>query len=89
MNVREVGVAEPGQKRSCTTCGRPWDSDAFYANCGECKECKRKRSRTNRAVQARKIAAFERFVDVLVDLAGRAAESPADRKPDLTSRAVA
>jgi hypothetical protein len=89
VNVREVSVAEPGRKRPCTTCGRPWGADAFYANCGECKECKRKRSRDNRAVAARKIAAFERFVDVLVDLAGRAAEPVADRKADIMSKAVA
>jgi hypothetical protein len=64
-------VAEPGHK-PCTTCGRPWDAGAFYANCAECKDCKRLRSQRNRALQARKIAAFERFVDVLVDLASKA-----------------
>ena len=74
MNVQEVSVAEPGCK-PCTTCGRPWDAEAFYANCGECKDCKRSRSQRNRAVQARKIAAFERFVDVLVDLASKAVAS--------------
>jgi hypothetical protein len=77
-------VAELEQKRPCTTCVRPWDADAFYANCGECKDCKRTRSRNNRAVQARKIAAFERFVDALVNLADRSAE-PAERRPSLTS----
>jgi hypothetical protein len=77
-------VGELEQKRPCTTCGRPWDADAFYASCGECKDCKRKRSRNNRAVQARKIAAFERFVDALVNLADRTAE-PAERRTSLTS----
>lgn len=59
-------------KQPCTTCGRPWDADAFYDRCGECKDCKRQRSQRNRAEQARKIAAFERFVDVLVDIASKA-----------------
>jgi predicted nucleic acid-binding Zn ribbon protein len=65
-------VTEPAQKRRCPTCGLPLPEDAFYANCGECKDCKRQRSQRNRAEQARKIAAFERFVDVLVDLASKA-----------------
>jgi predicted nucleic acid-binding Zn ribbon protein len=77
-------VAELKPKRSCTTCGRPWDRDTFYANCGECKDCKRKRSRNNRAVQARKIAAFERFADALVNLADRATEPPAECRTSLT-----
>ena len=64
-------MAEP-ERKPCVTCGRPWDAEAFYANCSECKDCKRKRSQRNRADQARKIAAFERFVDVLVDLASKA-----------------
>ena len=69
VRVQEVSV--PAHK-PCPTCGRPWNAEAFYATCAECKECKRGRSRQNRAVQARKIAAFERFVDVLVDLASKA-----------------
>lgn len=72
-------------KRPCATCGRPWDADAFYPNCGECKDCKRKRSRNNRAVQARKIVAFERFVDALVNLAGKTTEPPAECRGSLTS----
>jgi hypothetical protein len=78
-------VAELEQKRPCTTCGRRWDADTFYANCGECKDCKRKRSRNSRAVQARKIAAFERFVDALVNLADRTTEPPAEYRTSLTS----
>jgi hypothetical protein len=78
-------VAELELKRPCSTCGRPWGADAFYANCGECKDCKRKRSRDNRAVQARKIAAFERFVDALANLADRTTEPPAERRTSLTS----
>ena len=59
--------------RPCSTCNSPWSSDTFYANCAECKECKRKRSQRNRADQARKIAAFERFVDVLAAIVGKVA----------------
>ena len=78
-------MAEPEQKRPCPTCKRPWDANLFYVNCAECKDCKRKRSRNNRAVQARKIAAFERFVDALVNLADRTAESPTEPRSSLTS----
>ena len=81
-------MAEMDQKRPCTTCSRPWDADAFYANCGECKGCKQKRSRNNRAVQARKIAAFERFVDALVSLAYRTTELPAEPRTSLTSEVI-
>jgi hypothetical protein len=59
--------------RPCPACDRPWSADAFYANCAECKDCKRKRSQRNRADQARKIAAFERFIDALASLAGKVA----------------
>jgi hypothetical protein len=59
-------------KAPCSTCSAPWTEEAFYANCLECKACKRARSKRNRALQARKIAAFERFVDVLVGLTVRA-----------------
>lgn len=62
---------DAGTKRPCPTCSRPWTAEAFYDNCAECKACKRDRSKRNRALQARKIAAFERFVDVLVDLASQ------------------
>lgn len=58
-------------QRPCPTCDRVWSEGAFYATCRECKECKRARSRHNRAVQARKLAAFERFVGVLIDLSRR------------------
>ena len=64
-------MAQPGHK-PCPTCKRPWDAEAFYANCAECKECKRQRSKDNRTVQARKIAVAERLIDVLADLASRA-----------------
>ena len=67
-------MPEPGHK-PCTTCGSPWDAEAFYANCGECKDCKRGRSQRNRAEQARKIAVAERFIAVLADLASRAVAS--------------
>src|SRR5215470_8303590 len=42
----------------------------------------------NRALQARKLAAFERFVDALVDLADRAPELPPERTTSLTSTAL-
>lgn len=64
-------------KDPCRTCSRPWEQSAFYTGCSECKACKRDRSKRNRAVQARKIAAFERFVDVLVVLTTRA-DAPID-----------
>jgi hypothetical protein len=62
--------------RPCRTCKKPRPPQAFYENCSECKTCKRHRSRKNRALQARKIAAFERFVDVLFVLANRSDERP-------------
>lgn len=55
--------------RPCRTCGQDRPATAFYDGCSECKTCKRERSKRNRALQARKLAAFERFVDVLVVLA--------------------
>lgn len=73
-------MLEPDQRRACPTCDRPWSADAFYANCSECKDCKRSRSRQNRAMQARKIAAFERFVDVLATLNDRTGAPSAARK---------
>lgn len=68
-----------GTGRPCPTCDKPWSPQAFYESCAECKSCKRNRSRRNRAEQARKIAAFERFVDVLFVLA-RKTEVSADAK---------
>jgi hypothetical protein len=70
----------PEGKRFCPTCDRLLAATVFYANCAECKDCKRQRSQRNRALQARKIAAFERFVDALVDLATRAIEPSAQRR---------
>lgn len=60
----------------CRTCGQHKPATAFYDGCTECKTCKRSRSKRNRAMQARKIAAFERFVDVLFVLADRHGDSP-------------
>lgn len=65
------------QRGPCHTCSRPWAEAAFYNGCSECKACKRDRSKRNRMLQARKIAAFERFVDVLVVLTTRA-DAPID-----------
>lgn len=64
-------MAEPDGKQRCTTCKQPKPASDFYAGVRECKACKRDRSRRHRAEQARKLAAFERFVDVLVVLADR------------------
>ena len=60
-----------GMERICRTCRKPRSAQAFYANCSECKTCKRGRSKANRALQARKIAAFERFVDALFVMANK------------------
>lgn len=65
--------------RPCRTCGENKPAAAFYDGCSECKTCKRDRSKRNRAMQARKVAAFERFVDVLFALADRHAD-PSDAK---------
>ena len=81
-------MTEPGPKRRCPTCGHLLPQDAFYANRGECKDCKRLRSQRNRAVQARKIAAFERFVDALVSLADRTAEPPTEPRTSLAGEVV-
>lgn len=69
-------MSSPPAQRSCPTCSRPWAEKDFYENCSECKPCKRDRSRRNRAAQARKIAAFERFVDVLAALTARSEPAP-------------
>lgn len=54
----------------CSTCGRPWSPADFYGPAStECRPCKQIRSRTNRAIAARKIALAERLVDALVELA--------------------
>jgi hypothetical protein len=82
-------VADTGSGRRCTKCGK-WKPDSeFYSGARECKACKRARSRRNRAVQARKLAAFERFADALVTLAGKTREAPAGRRADTTTKAVA
>jgi hypothetical protein len=71
-------VTEPDGRR-CPTCGARKPVGEFYVGCSECKVCKRGRSRANRAAQARKIAAFERFVDALIILADKTGEPPAER----------
>lgn len=62
----------PRDPQPCTTCDRPWAEDEFYEGCSECKVCKRQRSKDHRLLQARKIAAVERLVDVLVTLSTNA-----------------
>lgn len=79
-------MAEP--KRQCPSCKNLKPGVEFYTNCAECKACKRDRSQRNRALQARKIAAFERFVDVLVVLADHAGGRP-ERLAECSREAVA
>lgn len=77
-------------ERLCPTCGTSKALGAFYRNCSECKECKRERSRRTRLLQARKLAAFERFVSVLFDLSTRTSDSEARRSTtDSNRRGVA
>jgi hypothetical protein len=73
-----------GWKR-CPTCRTSKPVSEFYAGVAECKDCKRSRSRNNRAMQARKVAAFERFVDALIVLADRTPEPPAECRRVLVS----
>jgi hypothetical protein len=81
------GGKVPESQQSCPSCRRRLPAEAFYANCAECKTCKRKRSQNNRALQARKIAAFERFVEALIVLADKTGEP--DRRRELTEAASA
>lgn len=81
-------MPEPEHKRHCPTCKRSLPADAFYATATECKRCKRNRSQRNRALQARKIAAFERFVDVLITLADRTIE-PSGKRGNARNEAAA
>ncbi len=76
VTYREDSVAD---QRRCPTCRSTKSADEFYAGCSECKDCKRGRSRRHRADQARKLAAFERFVDVLVVLADKSGEFASER----------
>lgn len=82
-------MTEPGSDRRCTTCDKQKPDSEFYSGGRECKACKRERSRRNRAVQARKLAAFERFADALATLASKADEAPAGRGNDTGKKAVA
>lgn len=65
--------------RTCPTCNVSKPQDAYYRNCSECRECKKARSRNARLLQARKLAAFERFVGLLFDLSVRSAGAGAGR----------
>lgn len=82
-------MTEPAQPKRCPTCRQSKTAGEFYSGCSECKDCKRGRSRSNRAVQARKIAAFEAFADILLALADRAADQPSRSEGDSTAQAVA
>jgi hypothetical protein len=82
-------VTEHGGGRRCITCDKRKPDGEFYSGGRECKVCKRERSRRNRAVQARKLAAFERFVDALASLASKADEAPAGRGNETSKKAVA
>jgi hypothetical protein len=70
---------DASSKRLCHTCRRHRSAESFYEGCSECKTCKRARSKRNRALQARKLAAFERFVDALITLADQEPGEPAAR----------
>jgi uncharacterized protein (DUF983 family) len=72
-------VAEPEGRQRCSTCSHSKPLSEFYAGVRECKACKRDRSRRHRADQARKLAAFERFIDVLVVLADKTVSAPEPR----------
>jgi hypothetical protein len=86
---REGDVTESGGSRRCSTCDKQKPDSEFYSGGRECKACKRDRSRRNRAEQARKLAAFERFVDALATLASKANEAPDGRGNDTRNKAVA
>lgn len=79
-NVPSQSGETPAALRPCRTCKQDQPATAFYDGCSECKACKRSRSKQNRALQARKIAAFERFVDVLFTLADRHGDAAESRE---------
>ncbi len=66
-------MTEVATERECPTCDTSKPQQAFYRNCSECKDCKKARSKNARLLQARKLAAFERFIGLLFDLSSRAA----------------
>lgn len=70
-NVLNQGaaVSVATDQRICPSCEQRKPVDAFYTSSPECRRCKRARSQANRHDRARRLAAFERFVDVLEDLA--------------------
>lgn len=72
----ERSEAATSDRKRCPTCRASKPGEEFYAGGGECKTCKRGRSRHNRAVQARKIAAFERLADALAAIAEKTGEPP-------------
>lgn len=72
-------MAEPEGGQQCSTCRQRKAASEFYTGVRECKTCKRDRSRRHRADQARKLAAFERFVDALVVLADKTGEPASGR----------
>lgn len=80
-NVPSQSGAQPAaSSQVCRTCRQGQPTAAFYDGCSECKTCKRARSKQNRALQARKIAAFERFVDALFLMAERHGDSADSRE---------
>jgi hypothetical protein len=81
VTAGERSESDESGRKHCPTCRVSKSGSQFYAGVAECKSCKRDRSRRNRTVQARKIAAFERFVDALILIAGKAGEPP-ERAPE-------
>jgi hypothetical protein len=77
----ERSEPDASDRKHCPSCRAYKPDSEFYAGVAECKACKRDRSRRNRAVQARKIAAFERFVDALIIFADNTGEPP-ERAPE-------
>jgi hypothetical protein len=80
VTVGERSEPDASGRKHCPTCRVSKPGSEFYAGVAECKACKRDRSRRNRADQACKIAAFERFVDALIAIADKTGDPPAERK---------
>jgi hypothetical protein len=82
--VGERSEPDTSGRKHCPTCRAFKPGSEFYAGVAECKACKRDRSRRNRTEQARKIAAFERFVDALIIFADKTGEPP-ERAPEVVA----
>lgn len=81
VTAGERSESDASGRKRCPTCRASKPDSEFYPGVAECKACKRDRSRRNRALQARKIAAFERLVDALIIFANKSGENP-ERAPE-------